>query len=255
MLIAVDIGNSRVKFALYDQGEVRDLATFADAVKVCGRNETRWAIGSVNPRQTEKLLAKLAKKRPDDPIRVLKTEDVSITIDVDEPRRVGIDRLLAACAAVKWKRKYAPDYAVEPILLVDLGTAITVDLVSGDGVFLGGAILPGLELAAKSLRRGTALLPKIRNFDDAKFPGKNTVDAIRCGLFEGTVGTIRRFCELVEHSFSTGILRAKPLLLLTGGNAEPVYNAVRKEREAIWLPRLVLDGIHATSFSLFSDFS
>ncbi len=255
MFIAVDIGNSRVKFALYDRGEVRDLDTLASAVKVCGKREIRWVIGSVNPRQTERLLARIRKKRPDDPVHVLKTADIPLPVDVNEPNRVGIDRLLGAYAAVSWKRKFAPDYTTEPMILVDLGTAITVDLVSPDDVFLGGAILPGMELAAKSLRRGTALLPKIRTFDDIAFPGKNTNDAIRCGLFEGTVGAIQRFCELIEESFSSGNVKSKPILILTGGNAEPVYNVVRKRREAVWLPRLVLDGIYETSFSLFSDFT
>ena len=237
-MIAVDVGNSRTKFAR--PGDVRVFSTLAAVLKTCDAKETVcWGISSVNPSKSDRLVAQIQRKRPGDVVTVLRAKDVPLKNAVEQPDRVGIDRLLAAHAAVIWKRQNAPDYAEKPILVCDLGTAITVDLVSADDIFLGGAVLPGLALAAKSLRRGTALLPKIDDFSDAVFPATNTTTAIQCGIFEGAVGTIRRFYEL------TG---SEPLLILTGGDAEPIHKVISKDCPAFFLPRLVLDGVCASLF-------
>ena len=236
MSFTIDIGNSRTKIALYEQGEVRHFPTISSAIRACAdRKAEHWGLGSVCPGRTEKVVEQIRRKRPGDTITVLTQKEIPLKTEVDFPEKVGIDRLLAAYAAVRWKRKRPRD-TQRPILLCDLGTAITVDLVSPDDVFLGGAILPGMNLAAKSLRRGTALLPKIEAFETAKFPGKNTQEAIRAGIFEGTIGAIRRFYDLSAN---------RPLLLLTGGDAEAVFPEIRRNIPTFCLPQLVLDGIFA----------
>ena len=91
------------------------------------------------------VLADWAKQSGEDcPIRQLTYRDVPLTIRVDEPARVGIDRLLAALAADRLRQR---DRAA---IVVDLGTAITVDLVDADGAFAGGAILPGIATSARA---------------------------------------------------------------------------------------------------------
>ena len=245
MLFAVDIGNSRTKIALceqfgqlYEQGAARRFRAISSAIAVCETGETvRWGIGSVCPAKTEKIVTQIRQKRPNDTITLLRPHDIPLKTGLDCPEKAGMDRLLAAYAAVCWKRNRRED-AHRPMLLCDLGTAITVDLVSPDDVFLGGAILPGMKLAAKSLRWGTAQLPKMESFGMSPFPGKNTVDAIRAGVFNGAVGSIRRFYDLAASKFP-----AKPLLLLTGGDAEAVFPEIGRELPAFFLPNLVLDGI------------
>ncbi|MCL2306280.1 MAG: type III pantothenate kinase [Planctomycetaceae bacterium] len=235
---ALDIGNSRTKIALSTQDAVRHFRTISSAMRACEtENAVRWGIGSVCPAKTEKIVGQIRQRRPGDIIMVLKVKDVPLKAEVNHPEKVGIDRLLAAYAAVCWKRKRSGN---APMLLCDLGTAITVDLISPDDVFLGGAILPGMKLAAKSLRRGTAQLPRMDSFEASTFPGRNTADAIRTGIFNETVGAIQRFYDLAASKFSN----VKPLLLLTGGDAEVVFPEIEREFPAFFLPHLVLDGIY-----------
>ena len=239
---AIDIGNSRVKFALYERDMVHRFQTLSSAIRACVRKETvHWGIGSVCPAKTEKIVEQIRRKRPSDTITVLTAKDIPLKTAVDSPEKVGIDRLLAAYAAVCWRRKHHPRETQKPMLVCDLGTAITIDLVSPDDIFLGGAILPGMNLATKCLRRGTAQLPNTESFATSPFPGTNTADAIRTGIFNGTIGAIRRFYDLAK---------AEPLLILTGGDAEIILPEIQREFPAFFLPQLVLDGIHALISSL-----
>jgi type III pantothenate kinase len=186
----------------------------------------------------------------------LKGKDIPLKTAIDFPEKVGIDRLLAAYAAICWKRKKLPGKGHKPMLVCDLGTAITIDLISPDDVFLGGAILPGMNLATKSLHRGTVQLPKANLFTGndsfviSPFPGKNTADAIRTGIFEGIVGTIRRFYKITND-----LMNVKPLLLLTGGDSELIYFEIQRELPVFFLPQLVLNGIYLVVSSQKPDFT
>jgi len=161
---------------------------------------------------------------------------------VDAPGRVGVDRLLNVVAANVLR---APR---QPAVIVDSGTATTVDLVDSDGVFRGGAILPGFELAAKSLHAYTALLPLVTVDELAAEPraplGANTRAAIRGGLYWGQVGAVR---ELVTRQ-TPGVSKTpgvSPLVLLTGGGAGLLaeqFPTARREPH-LSLQGLVLAGI------------
>jgi type III pantothenate kinase len=133
---------------------------------------------------------------------------------VDFPEKVGIDRLLNAVAANVLRP------AGRGAIIVSAGTATTVDLVTEDGTFAGGAILAGLELGARTLHQYTALLPlvdvpELLQQDQINALGRNTQDAIRSGLWFGQLGAIR---EIVGQL--AGLLREAPLLLITGGNGQ-----------------------------------
>jgi len=107
-------------------------------------------------------------------------KQLPIEVQVEEPEKVGIDRLLNALAINQIRE---PD---RPAIVVDLGTACTVDRISADGAFEGGAILPGVRLAAEALHTGTALLPRLElDFFDlpAEVVGKSTQTAMHSGLF------------------------------------------------------------------------
>ena len=118
-------------------------------------------------------------------------------IRVDEPARVGIDRLLAAFAA---NRLRAPQKAA---IVIDLGTAITVDLVEVDGGFAGGAILPGIGTAGSALADQTDALPHIQLSHSSGPPaplGKSTAAAIEAGLYWGAVGAIEKLVSELSRS-------------------------------------------------------
>ena len=116
-----------------------------------------------------------------------------IAVGLEHPERVGLDRLAAAAAV---NRLRSPDRGA---IIVDTGSAVTVDLLSADGVFRGGAILPGIDMSARALHEFTDLLPLV-SLNELSVPppalGVSTVTAIRGGLFWGQVGAVRRGIEL-----------------------------------------------------------
>ncbi|MEI6638066.1 MAG: type III pantothenate kinase, partial [Planctomycetota bacterium] len=155
-----------------------------------------------------------------------------LEVDVDEPSRVGIDRLAAAAAAAVAK---APN---RPAIVVDCGTATTVDLVSADGRFLGGAILPGPELLSRALAEGTSRLPAVADLDRGLppvMPGRSTQAAIAAGIGFGMRGAVAR---LVAEAVQA--VDGDPEIFLTGGSRGIVRDALPG---AIEIPDLVLHGI------------
>ncbi len=251
-LLAVDIGNNRVKIGSFSAvsqsgipepeetwvvpGETPSLAS------VCARSapsgETlNWWIGSVNRPTTSRLLDWLGRHRPGDAITLLASGDVPLEIELPRPDMVGIDRLLAAVAANRIRR------ADHPAVIVDLGTAITVDLVSSSGAFQGGAILPGTEMSARALHDYTDLLPQIEMSELIDPPpplGKATDLAMRSGLYWGTVGAVR---ELASRMVPSG--SAEPELFVTGGAGPMVARLV--SASARHIPHLTLAGIALTA--------
>jgi type III pantothenate kinase len=182
-------------------------------------------------------------KTPSNPERsfhFLTYRDVPLRIDVDMPERVGIDRLLGSLAANHLRRR---DRAA---IVVDLGTAIKVDLVNPAGVFAGGAILPGLSMSARTLEEQTDALPHVaveRWQSPPPVLGKSTVPAIESGLFWGAVGAVR---ELVGH-FSRA-LETPPEVFATGGNSRLIIEPLNSDGtlSVLHVPQLVLSGIALT---------
>jgi type III pantothenate kinase len=146
---------------------------------------------------------------------------------------VGIDRLAGAVAANVLRGQGLP------LVVVDLGTAITVDLVDSAGTFLGGAILPGIGMSARALHEFTDLLPLL-NMETLTQPppavGASTMHAMQSGLYWGAIGAAR---ELIERFRQ--FLGQQPQVLLTGGAAASVAALV--EPAARYEPHLVLAGI------------
>ena len=161
----------------------------------------RWHIGSVNRPAASRLIDWLRDHRAADEIVLVTSGDLPLEVKLPRPDMVGVDRLLDGFAA---NRLRSPG---RPAVVVDVGSAITVDLVDAAGAFLGGAILPGIAMSARALHEFTDLLPQIDMAELAEPPpalGTVTVAAMRSGLFWGAVGAVR---QLVEQ--------------LTGGSATP----------------------------------
>ena len=271
-LIAVDIGNSRMKIGRFERsakeavseterprssGEslpeptqifslpIDNKSGDFDVEKLiawCRENaagETLWLEGSVHRAAADRLTAAVASwaKRSELECRIrwLTYRDVSLRIDVDEPGRVGIDRLLGALAA---------DRLREPgrsAIVVDLGSAVTVDLLTADGAFAGGAILPGIAMSARALAEQTDALPQLAIDTLEKRPaalGKSTSAAIEAGLFWGAVGAIR---ELVAQLSAE--LAQPPEIFLTGGASPQVAELLGFSQSVRHVPHLVLSGI------------
>ncbi len=252
--IAVDIGNTRAKFG-YFFGD-RSFSYFTEMVRDCedlfdwlatlphSENESLlWRVAqTVTFSDWPKWEAQLKGQRPDDVFQHLTWENVPLKIDVEFPEKVGIDRLLAAFAALSWKKIGAvPNH--RPMLIVDAGTAVTIDLLNPEGVFGGGAIFPGFSALAESLASISPKLPLL-NTEKIKlpvYPAKNTEDALAAGTFWGTVGLTRQLYEFAAQKFSE-----KPFVFLTGGAANalvPGLLTFLDEDQLVPLPYMVLSGI------------
>jgi type III pantothenate kinase len=215
--VVVDIGNTRVKWGWAVPGlETLRVASLPHSdpamwetqlAAMPVRGPVRWAVASVNPEQTGRFLDWVRSRR-ESAVVIDDYRRLPITVDVDEPERVGIDRLLSAVAA----RARVPDSG--PVAIIGVGTAVTVDLLDEKNRFRGGAIFPGPRLMAKSLHRYTAKLPdlpidKVPNEDP---PGRNTAAAIRAGIMASIMGG----CQLLVDEYAA--LYERPLtVLMTGG--------------------------------------
>ena len=168
--------------------------------------------------------------------RELTVGDLQLDVHVREPQRVGIDRLLGAVAVNRVRQ------AERAAIVIDLGTAVTVDVIDPHGSFLGGAILPGWSLSASALYGGTSSLPLLTP-NDMVLPdeglGKCTTEAIAAGLTWGLIGAVEKLANKYSHPFSD-----KPQLFLTGGDAPMVIDELKMSLGPVrHISHLVLAGI------------
>jgi type III pantothenate kinase len=261
-LIAVDIGNSRLKVGRFESHsalrsplpEPVEILTLPIINKTgefdAGRfrawcdehvdQRARLLVASVHRGATSQLEAAVEHLTEHSPrdilLRPLTYRDVPLTIRVSEPARVGIDRVLAAFTASRLRTRD------RSAIIVSLGTAITVDLLEADGAFAGGAILPGIAMSARALAEDTDALPHVNPERLEKPPalGTSTTTAIESGLYWGAVGAIR---ELISQLSAT--LTASPELFLTGGAAWQVADVLTEAADfpVRHVPHLVLAGI------------
>ena len=122
-------------------------------------------------------------------------------------------------------------------IIVDLGTATTLELISSDNEFLGGSILPGLKISIDALASGTAKLPSVEIAKPLGIYGSSTTEAIQVGMYYGTAGSIKEICYQYQQKVFKG---EKPFILGTGGFAK--LFADYKLFDGI-VPELVLLGV------------
>mgnify|MGYP006276334057 CR=1 FL=1 len=234
VLLVADVGNTRIKLArVASHGGLPAVDRRQDLPSRDFRpaNLERWLaaaapgpavllVAAVNEAASARLEAAVAEisatgRRPVGRRRIT-GEHLPVTIRVDAPDRVGIDRICAAAAV-------QADRPGRPVVVVDCGTATTVDLVSAAGDFLGGAILPGPTLLARALAEGTSRLPEVAALDTAPppaLPGRSTQAAIAAGIGWGMRGAVAR---LVAEARSA--LGGDADLVLTGGSVGVVRDA------------------------------
>lgn len=265
-LIAVDIGNARIKVGFIAKpgsllaarmlpeprcmlplsGSSPELDKLAGWIDELGPSATAsnggplcWWIGSVNRPAATRLIDWLRDNRPDDAVTLLAAADLPLEVGLDRPDMVGIDRLIDAVAANRLREPR------RPAVVVDVGTAITVDLISAQGVYMGGAIMPGIAMAAKALDEFTDLLPLIDMSDLTSPPppvGTSTVPAMKSGLFWGAVGSIRQLVECMTEDSPE-----RPQVILTGGAGPAVAELLG--RSALHVPQLTLAGIAISAWT------
>ena len=152
-----------------------------------------------------------------------------LNIHVDVPSQVGSDRIVIAVAALA-------EYKA-PLLLMDLGTATTIEAVEPDNVYMGGVIIPGVRVSLDALTSRAAQLPGISLDQPKQVIGKNTVDCMRSGMMYGTAAMIDGLVERMEEE-----LGHRCTLIATGGLAQFITPLCK--REIILDKDLLLKGLN-----------
>lgn len=238
---AISIGNSSIRAGRLVDGELDEtisrpldaMTEIVDAVESwlaeTERGERAVVVASVNRPAFEALRPMLADRIGGDIVEMEKDLAAPIGRGLDPESLIGIDRLLAAAAA--W------DEIKQACIVIDAGTAVTVDFVDGEGVFQGGAIMPGLRAMLRTLATSTDLLPDLEFAEIEGDPwGRNTVDAMRRGVHGAVTGGVWKLVE--RYALAYG---GFPLVVATGGDAPILFQD--DELVSRVMPDLVLKGM------------
>ena len=223
-LVVINVGNSRLAVGAFVAGELGEVSrvpvdaspqTWAEQIgetwlNVQGRENAAVVAASVNPdvnEQLERAVEEVAGRRV---VWIGKDIELPLPVLTDEPEQTGADRVLNMAAAYEQMGKAC--------VVVDAGTAITVNVCDDQGRFLGGAIAPGVKMQLDALHERTAKLPAVRFAAPSEPFGKSTQQAILHGVYHGIRGMVK---EVVEN-YATE-LGQWPDLIATGGDAAALF--------------------------------
>jgi len=229
--ITIDIGNSTTKVSLAPQSPLIQV-DLGDLKSLQVPSEPHhWVIVSVAPAKTETLTSWLTKERPNDKATVITNDDIPTKSSVKNRAGVGTDRLLAAYAANQLNQDQAS-------VIVDAGTAVTIDYVNEQGTFCGGMIFPGISSNLKSLAVNTAMLPDLADIriqpvtHDIRI-GDDTPSAILYGVSQSQAWAIIGITEKMAKQNNAQVF-------VTGGDARLFKNIMPVSWQNV--PNLILDG-------------
>ena len=238
LLLCIDGGNTNVVFALFENDKILSQWRMNTSIRTTADEYGVWltnllslngfnmdevkatAITNVVPAISYHLKELCRRYFGTTPICIESAEDVAVSVLIDNPAEVGADRLVTAVAAhsnyMGW------------LIVIDFGTATTFDVVRDDGAYVGGIIAPGVNLSLDALDRAAARLPSISIKRPEHVLGKNTVSAMRSGVFWGYVSLIEGLVSRINKE-----LDRKTTVIATGGLAPLFKNSCQ-----------VIDSIH-----------
>jgi type III pantothenate kinase len=216
--LAIDIGNTRIK-VLNEQENINQTFVFTN------NHEFINYINSLDLTITSIILCDVRNKVDETINKILKnakhfillnqTTKLPIINKYETPETLGYDRIAAVIGA----STLHPNYN---LLVIDVGTAITYDIITINKEYLGGAISPGINLRFKSLHENTGKLPLLTTFNNNIFPAKNTFNCIETGVLNSVIFEIERYIDIVTEQFS-------PIkIILTGGDAQNLVKFLKK---------------------------
>jgi type III pantothenate kinase len=244
MFLAVDIGNTSIKFGLFE-GETLTSKFSIPTNRDETPDELRLAVGdrlsasidraivcSVVPQVRAAVSSFLRNAAGVAPVFVDNSFDFGLKINYEPLDSLGTDRLLAAFAAAE---KYGA-----PVIVCSLGTATTIDAVGKDREFLGGVIAPGMTAMADALHMKAARLPKVEVTRPDDLLGNSTVASIRSGVYNGYISMVSGLVDMFKKRVGDDTR-----VIATGGNAQ--IAAAECESIDVVDPDLVLNGLNALS--------
>jgi type III pantothenate kinase len=243
--IVVDVGNSRIKWGRCATTAVESIASllhdapqdWQDAFQRWNLTGRRiWIVAGVNPKQRDSFMDWLTRQGQS--VHLLESPGLlPLAVRLERPDHVGIDRLLNAVAANSRRP------AETPAVLVDAGSAVTVDWLDESGGFCGGAILPGLRLMTQALHNYTALLPLVHiTASCPELPAVSTRAAVEAGVYWTAAGGVNTLIARLA-----GRSKKAPAVFLAGGDAPLLAPALSADVQ-VW-PEITLEGIRLTALS------
>ncbi len=232
MNLIVDIGNTSTKLAVYKNGEkisdsrITELSCEEIEKKLSGLEIKKAIISSVKylpPFMTDLFF-------PNVPfVHILSYKSrLPFQIDYETPETLGTDRIAAIAGAYDL-------FPGKDILIIDAGTAITFDFLSGN-IYRGGNISPGLSMRFKALNKFTGKLPLVTPSQNYTLPGRNTTDAITAGVITGVTYEINEYIRTFEKEHSDFEI------ILTGGDGGYIKNKINFHHT--YMPDIVIDGLN-----------
>jgi len=225
LLLTIDIGNTSIKIGIFDRANL--LMTWQLATEL-NRQSDEYGIlllsllrnkkidfadidgvilCSVVPPLIPTFQKTIQKYLCISPLTIEAGIKTGVRICVENPRELGSDRVVNAVAA---HSLYG-----ESVIVIDLGTATTFDVISKEGDYIGGVIAPGIRIASEALYLHTAALPRIEFGKPAEIIGKNTISAMQSGIFYGYIGLIDNIIKRIEQ-----YLNCKSTVIATGGYSQ-----------------------------------
>lgn len=248
MILTVDVGNTQITGGLFDDDKLvlqfrrtTSVGNSSDELGVFFRSVLRengfhWqkieriGVCSVVPSINYSLSSAFTKYFNKSALFIQAGIKTGLKLKYANPKEIGADRIAGAIGA-------AALHPEKNLIIIDMGTATTIDVVTDQKEYLGGAILPGLRISVDALANGTAKLPIVEIIKPEHSCGTNTIEAIQSGLYYGNLGGIK---ELKSQFEKTVLAGKKPYVLGTGG-----FSRIFEETKIFdeLCPELVLLGI------------
>lgn len=227
MLLAFDIGNTKVKIAIYDGNEQITFGIYSkdefsssrDILSLTTRNNLRYdqinkiIIASVVPSVTKELVEYIKNNFKLEPIVIDNNTPLSIKIDEDFKEDIGPDILVMS--------SYAYSMYKDECLIISLGTATVFSYVNENGVLKGCAIAPGFKTFSSSLSKNSTLLPEFTPEYKEEFLATNTKDAMSIGSYNGFIGMINEIVRNIRKQYCYA-----PKIILCGGHSEKIKDHI-----------------------------
>lgn len=246
MLIAIDIGNTRIKAGKFDGTKLSDFLSFTDVSLVTlylkPHAKDNVAIASVVPSKTKIIAENVKKITRHSPFIITKDIKTYLKISYETPETLGIDRLCSAEGAFylyKNSKKFKSYKKGTYILSIDFGTATTINVIEYPKKFVGGIIAPGIGMMFESLEQKTAQLPHLDVSSFKTIIGNDTNSSIASGVVTSVVGLIEKTINHLKQDKSAKAVH----LYLTGGNAKKIIPHLNFD--FVYEEGLVLYGVNA----------
>lgn len=243
MKICLDIGNTNTKLANFVNNSIENLVVFSEIYKaleyiVINKAQiSKIFISSVVPANTAKFKA-LSDRNEIPFCEINYKSPFSFLIIYNTPETLGIDRLCGMEGAIAFVEEKKKSFENKPIVTIDFGTATTINILSPQNEFIGGAIAPGVVTMIKSLNENTSQLPDISSSSFTEEIGTDTISSISSGVINSQIGLISQLVYKTTMKYNTD-----PIVLTTGGNFHLIKEYIKIEHNHE--ENLVLKGINS----------